>query len=230
MKKIVSAILMVVMAVTPTFAFNKVKTKSKQHAAMHVIVMIDKDEEGNVHGGLCTAYAVGPHTLLTAEHCNDAKTNAVFIDNTDTKAIKEGKAMSYTVTARVFDHQDHMLMDISGVYFKNTIPMDWRTPVQGEHTYQWGNPGGMRDQYREGYVVGEIPPAPADSDDEEKIDATAGIWIIAEPVIGGDSGSAIFSAVDGRMIGVLTYGIDEGQLAGVYEIKFTPEQIQESMK
>ena len=230
LKNVVSVILMAVMAVTPAFAFNRVKTKAKQHAAMHVIVMVDKDADGNFHGGLCTAYAVGPHTLLTAEHCNDAKTNAVFIDNTDKAAIKDGKAMSYTVTDRVFDHQDHMLMDVSAVYFKDTIPMDWRTPVQGEHTYQWGNPGGMRDQYREGVVMGMIPPLPQDPEDEEKIDATAPIWLIAEPVVGGDSGSAIFSANDGRMIGVLTYGIDNGQMAGMYEIKFTPEQIQESLK
>ena len=32
------------------------------------------------------------------------------------------------------------------------------------------------------------------------------------------------------MIGVLTYGIDDGQMAGMYEIKFTPEQIQASLK
>lgn len=227
---VVSVILMAVMAVTPAFAFNRVKTKAKQHAAMHVIVMVDKDEEGNFHGGLCTAYAVGPHTLLTAEHCNDAKTNGVYIDNTDKKAIMSGKAGSNTVTDRVFDHQDHMLMDVSGVYFKDTIPLDWRTPVQGERTYQWGNPGGMRDQYREGVVMGLIPPVPQDPEDEEKIDATAPIWLIAEPVVGGDSGSAIFSEKDGKMIGVLTYGIDEGQMAGMYEIKFTPEQIQASLK
>ena len=46
-------------------------------------------------------------------------------------------------------------------------------PVQGERTYQWGNPGGMRDQYREGVVMGLIPPVPQDPEDEEKIDATA---------------------------------------------------------
>lgn len=221
LRPITSALLVVTLLVTTTFAKSIDKLKIKQHAAMHEIVMVDRDDTGKIiDGGLCTAYAVGPHTLLTAEHCNDPKANSVYVDVAVLGTIKDNTAIGYTIVSRTLDKQDHMLLTVSGVTFTITIPMEFRTPVQGEATYQWGNPGGMRDQYRQGIVMGHIPN-PTDAD----VDASGDIWLIAEPVIGGDSGSAIFSAKDGALIGVLTFGIDDGQVAGMYALAFTPAQI-----
>lgn len=225
-RQLLSVLLIAVFAATPAFAFNAAKVKVKQHAAMHIIAMVERDSDGKIiNGGLCTAYAVGPHTLLTAEHCNVPNTNAIYLDDAVNRdEIRAGRGISYSITDREFDHQDHMLIDISGVNFKGTIELTdhVRKPLQGEHTYQWGNPGGKRDQYREGYVMGKIV---LPKEESAEIDATGDIYLIAEPVIGGDSGSAIFSAVDGQLIGVLTYGIDEGQVAGMYAIEFTQAQI-----
>jgi len=236
-RSLASLVVVATLAISPAFGIRKnqlTKLQENQHKSMHVIVMVHKDASGDFHGGLCTAYAVGPHTLLTAEHCNDVDASAVYIDTIDKKAIKEGRVMSYTVISRTFDHQDHMLLDVSGIYFPNTIELTdhVRAPRQGEHTYQWGNPGGVRDQYREGLVTGRMAMPTPDPDDEdsdsEKIDATGDVYLIVETVVGGDSGSAIFSAVDGQLIGVLTYGIDDGQFAGVYAIVFTQAQIDDS--
>ena len=54
--------------------------------------------------------------------------------------------------------------------------------------------------------------------------------MIAEPVVGGDSGTSVFSAVDGQLIGIITYGMDDGQIAGVYAIVFTQAQITASLQ
>ena len=63
LNNVVSVILMAVMAVTPAFAFNRVKTKAKQHAAMHVIVMVDKDEDGGIFMADCVQHMQSARTL-----------------------------------------------------------------------------------------------------------------------------------------------------------------------
>lgn len=52
--------------------------------------------------------------------------------------------------------------------------------------------------------------------------------MIALPTIPGDSGSSIFNS-KGERIGILTYAIDDGQVAGIFPIKFTQEQINASL-
>ena len=235
-KTLTTLVVMVSLVATPMFAFGNKhkfnKLQENQHKSMHEIVMVNRSEDGTVvGGGLCTAYAIGPHTLLTAEHCNDTQTNEVYID-APLELIRPQKVTPYKIISRAFDHQDHMLLDVSGINFKNTIVLTdhVRAPRQGEHTYSWGNPAGIRDQYREGLVMGNMPNPKADPDDAEKIDATGTVYLIAEPVIGGDSGSSIFSAEDNQLIGIVTYGIDEGQIAGMYAVVFTQTQINESLK
>jgi hypothetical protein len=229
-RSLASLVIIATLAISPAFGIHKkqlTKLQENQHKSMHEIVMVNRDENGKViGGGLCTAYAVGPHTLLTAEHCNDEYATGVYID-APLQLIRPQQVMSYKIISRTFDKQDHMLLDVSGIYFKNTIELTdhVRVPRQGEHTYQWGNPGGIRDQYREGVVMGNMP-----SSGDDEIDATGVVYLIQETVIGGDSGSSVFSAEDGQLIGIITYGIDDGKLAGVYAIAFTQAQITASMK
>ena len=190
LKKFVSIAILAALSVTPAFAFHGFKEKAHQHGAMHIIVMVVRDADGvALHGGLCTAYAVGPHTLLTAEHCNMPETNAVYLDNTDHEAIKENRVTSHTIISRTFDHQDHMLLDVSAVYFRDTIELtaNVRTAKQGEKIYFWGTPDGHPNMYREGYVMGTLPTPKQDPQDEESVDATADVTLAACPTIGGDS-------------------------------------------
>lgn len=228
LQNLASFVIIATMAISPAFGIHKkqlTKLQEQQHKAMHVIVEVERDADGNpLHGGLCTAYAVAPHTLLTAEHC-DMKTNAIYIDTTDREAIKSQRIMSYTIVKKIYDNQDHVLYVVSGITFNSTIVLtaNVELPKTGVHTYQWGNPSGVRDQYREGVVMGSMPNPNQDTD--EPVNATGIVYLIAEPVVGGDSGSAIFSAEDGQLIGVLTYGIDDGQIAGMYAVVFTQAQL-----
>jgi V8-like Glu-specific endopeptidase len=223
-------VIIATLAISPAFGIHKkqlTKLQEEQHKAMHVIVEVERDVDGNpIRGGLCTAYAVSSHTLLTAQHC-DLNTNAIYIDTTDREAIKSQHVMSYTILSKTYDNEDHVLYVVSGITFNHTIVLTAHVevPKQGTHVYQWGNPAGVRDQYREGVVIGSMPNPTPDSDNEERVNATGTVYLIEEPVVGGDSGSAIFSMEDGQLIGVLTYSIDGGQLAGVYAVVFTQAQL-----
>jgi len=129
------------------------------------------------------------------------------------------------ISERYLDHQDHMLLVLPGVSFKNFVDYGSAAPLkQGDHYYLWGNPGLIRDQYREGYVTGSI----VDPIYEMEIDAVSSFLMLNGPVIGGDSGSAIFSAEDGHLAGVLTYGMEYGMFAGVYPLAFTADQIAQA--
>ena len=230
-RSLASLVIIATLSISPAFGIHKkqlTKLQENQHKAQHLIVMVNRDEDGHViGGGLCSATAIGPHTLLTAQHCNDEYATGVYID-APLELIRPGKVMSYKIISRTFDGQDHMLLDVSGITFKNTIVLTdhVRLPRQSERTYEWGCPAGIRDQYREGVVTGSMP----NPDDNPEVNATGRIYIIEEPVVGGDSGSAIFSAEDGQLIGVLTYGLQDGKFAGMYAVVFTQAQITASMQ
>lgn len=232
MKKLIALFLTAVLFLPSAVAISHRKLtaiQQNQHRAMHEIVMLQRDENGEVvDGGLCTAYAVGPHTLLTAEHCN-AKTDRVYIDPISRADVKADKAPSYEITARVFDNEDHMLLDIKGDNFKDEIYLspNVRLPEQGERTYTWGNPAGIRDQYREGIVAGSEPYQFTDGD----VNAVGPTMYIVQTVaIGGDSGSAVFSATDGAVIGIVTYGFNNGTMMGMFPIKFSGAQIEKALE
>jgi S1-C subfamily serine protease len=123
-----------------------------------------------------------------------------------------------------------MLLDIKGANFKVYIYLgpNVRLPKQSEPTYEWGCPNGVFDQYRQGVVSGTIKLS--DIGDTE-VDATGPlVYLVQESVIGGDSGSAVYSQVDGQLIGIVTYGFDSGQFMGMFPIQFTGEQIEASMQ
>ena len=233
-RSLASLVIIATLAISPAFGIHKkqlTKLQEQQHQSMHEIVMVDRDTDGEiVSGGLCTAYAVGPHTLMTAQHCDDEKTDRVYVDPVTRESVKDNTAVSYKIVSRQFDNQDHMLLDLSGANFKVTIFLspNVRLPQQGEHVYQWGCPAGIRDQYREGVVMGSLPMGILD---DTEVNAKGPlVYFIQEAIIGGDSGSAIFSAKDGALIGIVTYGLDNGQTAGVYPIQFTGAQIEASLK
>ena len=148
-------------AVSPAFARKEVKPKLKalQHAAYHFVGMIDRDDTGTVvGGGFCSATAVGPHTLMLAEHCNDPYTAEVYVDATmDQVRHNDPKLRTYSAE-KYFDHQDHMLLDLAQITFADYAPVQLPVaqPYQGEHFYFTGSPNGQPNQYREGYVTGKL--------------------------------------------------------------------------
>ena len=232
MRKFLLALLVSLLLAGPALGMSKRalnKLKDKEHRSMHEIIIVDRDADGKiVGGGLCTAYATGPHTLLTAAHCNDEYANAVYID-ADRDAVHANQAMSYKFS-RQFDHEDHMILDVSGVYFADYVPLSANVPVpkQRDHTYFWGNPSGITDQYREPVVMGSMPFN--QKTDDPDIDVTGNVvYLLTGPAVPGDSGSSIFNS-KGERIAILTYGFDNGAVIGAFPIQFTQEQIGKSLQ
>jgi hypothetical protein len=214
--------------VLPAFAHKENKAKRLRHAAYHEVTMVDRDATGKIiGGGTCSSTAVGPHTLLLAEHCNDRYTAEVYVDESE-DAVRANTARTYSALKQ-FDHQDHMLLDLAQITFSAYVPLSVvAPPVQGEHFYFWGSPQGMRDEYRESYITGMMP-FDRDKDDPE-IDASGPVYMAVGPIQPGDSGSVLFDSKTGKIIGVVTYGIGEGLFMGIFPLQFTPAQLAQSLQ
>lgn len=150
-----------------------------------------------VDGGVCSGTAVGRHTVLTATHCQDG-------------------AQLWTVNGQVVavlsqedDGKDHTLLQVS-IEFR-VFAQIGGTLEQGDEVEYWGNPTGLADQYRRGYVTGT-------RGDLILIDAEG--WK-------GDSGAGIFKA--GRLVSVLSIAYSPPftpfHLMGAFPLEFTPEQL-----
>lgn len=150
-----------------------------QHAATHRIAVYDFIE-GEV--GHCSATAIGPHALLTAQHCFK-DSNVVRLDN---------EKVTTTIYAALLDGNDHV------IYLVDRTFTDWagvneRSLIAGEPVHMWGNPGRNSDMYRDGYF-----------DKIEKIKHDPLSWLkFMLPIYPGDSGSGIFDA-NGSVVAVIS--------------------------
>jgi hypothetical protein len=196
----------------------KPELKAEQHQAAVTILFVSAKNPKEAAG--CSATAVSEHVLLTAEHCN-VSDGVLYLNQTD-----EPFYNPQVVTERYFDHHDHMLLVVPGVVFKHFAyydPASYRPLGVGEHFYFWGNPGLITDQYREGYVTGTVPYVAT-----EELDASGSFLMEDSPVVGGDSGSVVYSAIDGRVVGVTTYTVFGGLFGGQYPLAFTAEQVAQA--
>lgn len=167
----------------------------EQHKAMHGI-----DMELGSETSFCTAYAVGKQALATAHHC--------WLGN---KIKVDGQPA--VINQVITDGEDHDLWLVSGITFKDYVALNIRVPAMGEHIHLWGNPSGIRDQYREGYVMG------FDKDGSHKN------ILFDLHTMPGDSGALIFGA-DGSVVGMTHAHIDFVHES--YFFKFTPAQLKQA--
>jgi len=219
MKSFLLTLLLCIALVIGASATTKPQSnlRSEQHKATVTIIM---SNEAKHEGAGCSATAIAEHVLLTAEHCN--------IDGGVLYLNQTARPFSHPleVSEKFFDHQDHMLLVLPGVSFKHFAVYDpdtYKPFVQGDHYYFWGNPALLADQYREGYVTGRV----IDPLEPGEIDVVSPFLLLSGPVVGGDSGSAIFRT-DGNLAGVLTYGVFNGLFAGVYPLAFTADQVAQA--
>lgn len=127
--------------------------------------------------GVCSATAVGPDTVLTARHCLAAR--ITLLGGTPVRMV-ESRPIG----------PDMMLVRVDR---KFSAWAQWsdRKPEQGDRIYYWGNPSGLPDMLRRGYIAGFRAES-----------------ILADVEVGqGDSGAAVFDE-DGRIVGVVSgYGM-----------------------
>ena len=191
--------------------------KEEQHKATLEIMMANDEKH---LGAGCSATAIAPHVLLTAQHCNIE--GGLLYLNQNERPFANGQ----TVTEKYFDDNDHMLLVVPSVEFKHYVTYDAskvRKIKQGEHLYFWGNPALMMNQYREVYATGVVPVKEA-----TEVNAWGPFEMLSGPVVGGDSGSAIFSTEDGQLVGITTWGLQYGMFLGSYPLLFTQEQIDQA--
>ncbi len=178
-----------------------------------------------VEGGTCTATAVGPHALLTAEHCNEGGLTEIKLDLSLRK---------YKLQAVSKDGRDHVVYIVDGPEFHDTVPIQAAAKPAGilEQVYIYGAGGG---QYPPRRLDGQRDFRVLDISEVDRRDGA--VWYTM-PVIPGDSGSAIFGE-DGRIIALVTYryGLakdgdtsndDQSNYEALsigFDLNFTPAQI-----
>ncbi len=172
-------------------------------------------ETGLLH---CSATAVGPHTLLTADHC--VVNDGLRVLDIDGKAVE--------VESIVADGRDHVLLRVK------TRLDSWvlirRAPLSvGEPVSFYGNPGNMRGMLRQGYFSGSQDLILAHPD-TNKPWPQAGMQLFIMPSGGGDSGSGIFDA-NGLLVAVLSLEYrDRVSFTAALPFAFTAEQWADAQK
>lgn len=174
----------------------------------HMLIFATEDGRGV---DLCTATAVGPHALLTADHCNaNDELPELTVDYTPRQ---------YHIMDVMHDDHEHQIIFVDGPAFKDIEPYRARAPKVGETVHIEGFGHGVYPATdKQGIVLDEYDPSEVDRD--------MGLFYSSVPAIPGDSGSAIY-AEDGSMVGLLTYGFHKGRHSesGGFTLAFTPEQI-----
>jgi hypothetical protein len=210
MKKILAALLLVLLSVSVVRLTLSIPANSKAriHASLRNIHIFSPAGEGQ-----CSAYTVGPHTILTAGHCfmYDPKLAATTIGFGDNIAPSQVEI--------TYDHHDHALLRFSDRTFPVWVKMVFTAPKwQGERVVMWGNPSAIfnaTDCYREGYYSG----ASLVKDNRGTLRL---VYIFVLPMEHGDSGSLVFDN-SGRIISMASM-MDSGFMMaeGFF---FTPAQI-----
>ena len=215
MKKFLSLAILVLAIASIASAQVSPEVKAEQHKATVEIVMAKGRE-----GAGCSATAISEHVLLTAQHC-DIDDGLLYL-NQNSRPFTNGQ----TVTEKYYDNNDHMLLVVPSVSFKHFVTYDAskvREITQGEHLYLWGNPSLIMDQYREVYATGSMI-----ANGDLPVNADGKFALTSGPVVGGDSGSAIFSEVDGQVVGITTWGMFDGMFIGSYPLRFTQAQVDQA--
>ena len=180
----------------------------QQHLTTHRIGLYaqfagDPDENFG-EDGHCSGTAIGPHAILTAQHC--FKDSTLIRIDADTKPTK--------ILAALIDGNDHVIYIVEHD-FTTWASLAQRSLVDGEHVFMWGAPGKNTDVYRVGYYVWLAP--------EPDIDKHFMFQHFILPTFPGDSGSGIFDE-SGNVVAVVSYA-DESANECSEPLQFTDAQL-----
>ena len=184
----------------------------KQHSATHKISFLDMGDDPKApidKMAHCSATAVGPHALLTAQHCF-ADMNTLFLDNDRNQAV--------VISAALIDGHDHVIYIVQAT-FESYASIEERDLVTGEPVHQWGAPEDLSDVYRGGYFRDLRNPK---QDNLSFLISFDQVQRFVLPDYPGDSGAGIFDA-SGHIVAVVTGGHGATEYSPL--LSFTPEQI-----
>lgn len=190
-----------------------------QRRAAHLINFVEVNElsgERKVTQS-CTATAVGPQALLTAEHCIEGVKGPVI--------MLDLSPVLYEVDAGVSDGRDHVILHVKNIKFKNTIQIKERVAKLGEKVHLYGNGG---DDFPSHALHGTVIPDDYEGDLSD-VDEYVGTANFSLHVIAGDSGSAVYGD-DGSIVGLVSLGRGYSaypyDYATGYALNFSPEVIE----
>jgi len=220
MRSILSIILMLAMVALPASAFNP--TKSPQRKAAHMIVFAIV-EDGQTGKALCSSSAIGPHALLTAGHCDMGETELTVDNELSPRAI----------FSRINDGEDHVIFLVGGSAFKDTMakfysPDTYAPDKVGDEIFLWGDGAGLYPpQFRQGRSMGTI--VIPDKELKGMLVSDPNLLMFDVNIIGGDSGSAIYDLHTGKLVTLVTYGVEE-KFCGAYILHFSQAQVEQAEK
>jgi hypothetical protein len=180
-----------------------------QQKTSHGLVFLN--DKGDPRVG-CTGTVIGPHAILTAEHCDQ---NMEFTDLNLDYSTRIYKVL--TVTR---DHRDHLILIVDGPAFRDIEPYVTAKAVVGEKEFFYGFGG---DAYPAHETIGTV----ARSTDPSGIDAEDEIVYFHSDAVHGDSGAALYDS-RGNILALLTYGgeDDDGKSQAIgFALAFTKTQI-----
>lgn len=160
--------------------------------------------------GICTATAIGPHALLTAEHCNEdspVPSRRFYLDSS---------THVYHILMHLDDDKDHTIYLIDGPAFKNYDYYTTRKPLLGERVFIVGcGRNNFPCDIKVGTVLNEFDPS--------EVNADQGIFYVSIPVVHGDSGALVYGE-DGQLLGVITYLVSKHEGSG-FELGFSQAEV-----
>jgi V8-like Glu-specific endopeptidase len=171
-------------------------------------------------GGSCTGVAVGPHTILTAEHCltDDFSIRKVPKTLTDipsefTIGIDGQQAQMLAVEADGFDH----VLILTNVKLPAYLKIDQSNKfVQNQKLVAYGYPGDRTDK-----VLSEPR---FDSTEKDTFHTFPDFAVFDMTALPGDSGEGLVN-MSGKVVGMLSLGTNSNT-GGVMPFHFTPEQLR----
>lgn len=180
----------------------------QQHSNTHKLVIynIHSEKGFKEEAGHCSATQVGPHALLTAQHCF-LDSNLIRLDNEKDPTV---------ILAALIDGNDHVIYLVDRT-FTHWAGINERQLMTNEPVHFWGSPGDNSDVYRVGYF--QKYATFKDVDDLEKFQ----FQFFILPVFKGDSGSGIFDEA-GSVVAVVSMA-DESSDSFDLPLAFTQKQL-----
>jgi V8-like Glu-specific endopeptidase len=192
----------------PTYVVTTKTAIEQQHATTHRIAVYDllKGDTWNQEIGHCSGTVVGPHAILTAQHC--------FFDSNLIRLDAEKDPIR--IVAALIDGNDHVIYLVDRT-FKTWASINERTLVPNEPVHVWAAPGHNSDVYRSGYFVGYSTKK--ELDPELKVQFENFIL----PTYPGDSGAGLFDE-NGSIVAVTSMGDTSADSLDV-PLAFTLDQL-----